>query len=1821
MKRVLFWFLFSVLAFANASTWNNTFHFPARIIGTSTIWQDGSCYTLLTARPDAGLDRLRVGVRHFSKPGEPLLPCWTFTLVIPQGMRLAAVEATPLQTTELELKYPLLPAPQPVPVSTREVPPTPPEPAVYQESTPWPAVLAEAGQLGIKSGFRLANVNLYPLRYLPKDNRLVLATELAVTVRYEPDPAAAPASLTSRQLMAFVPAVRSLVANPDDVSRYAPQRREVDFGEYDCVIVTSDGLASYFQPLVDWHIRKGYTTVVRTVSWITANYSGRDTQEKIRNFVRDYYTNHGTSWLILGGDNAVVPCRQARAVVGSYIGNIPCDVYYADLEWSWDGDGDNIFGEAGHDTVDLYYDLYVGRASVDDQTQVTNFCNKMITHETNPPTDYLRRILLVDAELWAGYNHQQSNDSIADITPSGWSDVHFHDPQGTTAVRDSLNNGFQFCHMVGHGNEVGVYNGSTAYYGNGVISGHNNGSRTFLLNSIACHPGNFEHSDCLAEVSHNCGTGGALAVIMNTRYGWGTPPVIGPSELLDVRFYDYFFNHDTMPMGVTHAASKEVYRNVALNQQVWRWCYYELTLFADPLLLMYEQVPSQLNAQFPSPISTGSQPFTVTVTAGGSPVNRALVCVHKGTEVYDRGYTNTSGQVTFTVNPTTAGYMRVTATAPNYLPDLDSCQVILTNRDVGAYRIVAPVSPIDSGMTVVPRAMVRNYSTVQLTSIPVRFHIGSVYADTQTIASLGAGDSIEVSFDQWIARTGSYAMTCSTMLSGDAVPSNDRTTGTLFVRYRDVGVTSISVTSPVDSGASVPIVATVRNYGNVAETFNVLARINGTSYSQTRTKNLAAGAQDTVIFPAWAAHGRGTYTLACSTMLSSDMNRGNDRATTSILVHVHNVGATAIIAPTGTIDSADRTAVRARVRNFGNQTESFQVQFRISGPANWTATATVNNLAAGESTVVNFADWPVGPRGTYTASCSTMLAIDLVRGNDKTSAPFSVRVRDVEARAVLSPPAVVDSAATVAVRVVTANNGTTSENIKTIVTIGSVYRDSATRSVAPGGVDTFNLSSWQVRLARGSYPVVCSTWVAGDMRPSNNVIRTTTLVRVNDVACAAIVAPTGSVDSGSVIMPRARVSNPGSTAQTFGVRFTINPGGYLSEQTLTLAAGADTLVSFAAWTAAPVGQLVTRCSTMLGNDANPANNARTSTVTVTGTDVAVTAIVAPTGEIEPGRVVPVCHIESYAPQPVSFWTFCRVADSSGRQVYIDSALVQNVLPDSGRDVSFAPWDAVAGRYVVRCSAGLGDRVPQNDTISTTCLVVTHDVALLAIVSPASTIRPNAVVPLLRVTNYGTTSDLFPVEMVITDTVSGRMVYRDSATVSWLVPGERRDIRLSTWNATAGYYRCEAWTRLGTDINRSNDSGRVQVKVSWGEIGWQQRPDIPAGAAPVKHGGSLARMAGSGLIYALKGNKTNELYSYNPRTAAWTTLPQVPPGPSGRPVNKGGDLTTDDARFVYVLKGNRTLEFWRYDTRSSGWEQMADLPAGSTPPKVGSAIACVTRGDSVLVFCLKASGTFEFYMYDAGSNRWYTRADAPAGLLGKKFKSGSSLCAASSGGWLYAVKSRENEFYRYDISANTWTPMARLPSYAQNGKRSSCRDGCDLAADGWGGIYAFSGGNREFFFYYDENRDEWLERTPIPLGPSGKKVKAGGSLTVLNRQCWALKGNRTFEFWVYTPDTMMVMLPLRPVRSGVAAEPERDIASGFAVWPQITRGSVLLRYQSELEPASARLTVFSLSGRVVLERTVIPGITRLDLSQLSSGAYFVRLAAPEAVFIEKVIVRE
>ncbi|MFO7638936.1 MAG: C25 family cysteine peptidase [bacterium] len=1813
---------------AATGAWTGRVSFSPGSFEFSTPARDGEVFDFVSVRPDYGPNRSGLAVVYPAEPGEPLLPAWLMTLVIPQGMRVASVTALPGRVVELPGRFRLMPAQLPVPVSVRELPAFVPLDAdIAGSDEAWPAVLAAAGPVGNKSGFRLVTITLNPLRYHARSGRLELATELSLRVEYEPDPAARPELLSERQLARFAPAVRALVHNPAEVNRYAPMARPTDFGDIDCVILTSAALEPAFARLADWHTRKGFRTETRTTTWVYANYAGRDNPERIRNFVRDYHTNQGLMWLILGGDNAVVPARRARAVVNSSPGDIPCDLYYADLQWSWDGNNNNIFGEAGVDTVDLYYDLYVGRASVDDTVQVNTFVDKVLTHEQNPPTDYLRRMLLADAELWSGYNHQQSNDSIAAITPAGWTDVFIHSPTNTTAIRDSLNHGFQFAHIVGHGNDVGIYNGSTNMYGNAAAGAQTNAARVNLLNSIACYPGNFEYSDCLAEVAHNRRGGGSVAVIMNSRYGWGQPPNLGPSEKLDIRFYDYFFNHDTMPIGITHAASKEFYRSLALNQQVWRWCYYELNLFADPLLMMYEDIPGSLALEFDSPIMTGGRNYTVTVRSGGSALAGALVCLQKGAEVYARGWTNGSGQVTLAINPATAGWLQITATAANHLPEYDSCQVLDTFRDVAAMRVLAPSGSILAGTTVAPQALVKNLGTATELNVPVRFRIGAGYSDTRSIASLAPGDSAVVNFVGWTAGpVGGHLGACSTALVGDMLPANDTASlGFSVYELRDVGVTAIlAPAGTLDSGATVTPQARVRNHGSVAAAFPVICRI-GAGYADTAlVGGLNPGDSTVVSFASWTATGAGPQAVACSTALANDTFPANDRLVDSVFVASRDAEVIAILSPTGTFDSTGVRAVQARVRNNGNTAASFPVVFRITGPAAWSDTAQVSNLGPGSEATVNFANWPIGPRGSYTAACSTRLAGDANPANNRLTGGFTVRIRDAAAIGLASPPAVVDSGSVVPVRAIVANYGSVASDIGVRVSLGSYYTEQTTATIGPNTLDTVALPDWQVLLGRGSWPTVCSVWVASDIDPGNNVFRGQLTVAVRDAGVTELLAPSGRVDSGTVVTPRARVRNHGNLPETFPVRFVITDG-YGETRTVSLPPDTDTVLAFSPWTAGTPGEYAVSCSTRLPGDMRPANDRRTGSVNVAGTDVGVTAIIAPGPGVMPGPLEPAGRWRNYSMAARDFTAFIRVFDSAGSPIYEDQAAVSALEPDSAVEVVFSLWDAATGNYTVRCSTWCdGDRNPSNDTAARAFRVFQRDVGVEAIVSPIGNIRPLPISPVVRVANPGEATEEFWCFLTIVDTVTGREMYFDSAFVTGVNPGQSVSRSLPGWVATVGYFQLTAWTALPGDDYPANDTARARVNCTPGALGWEVRADLPPGTGPARHGACLTAIeTDSTLIYCLKGNKTRDFFAYRVAERAWTPLADIPPGPSARPVRKGAAMTTDRARYVYALKGNRTHEFWRYDTREDAWEQLADLPAGARRLGDGAGLGYVVVGDSGFVYCLKSSKTTEFYRYSVESETWQAAADAPAGLAGRGFAKGSAFCAGAAG--LYALRGRYNEFSRYDPALNRWTGLAGLPDYSATGRRNRAKDGCALAGDGRDVIYAFAGGNRQWFFGYSEALDRWTELESLPRGPSRRRVKSGASLAQAGLQTWAIKGNKTNEFWVYTPDTMEIsgVRPepaeeSRPGRDGVMAGPLEKLAPGILLGPNPARGEISL-FAGNIG-GEARVELVSALGTVLVARALPPRAgLRIPVGHLPAGSYFIRVRLGETELTRKVVI--
>jgi hypothetical protein len=619
------------------------------------------------------------GLSMYVEKGKPVLPQGVYYILIPSDATVTEIRIKEYEEVPLVGSYYLYPGPDPVPVSVSNIPTNAiPDIEIYRQEL-FPQEIIRYTSTGTKSGFRIASFALFPVRYYPQEKKISLISKITIEVIWQENEVI-PEVLTPDQYEVFKKDVKTLVINPEDLERFSPPRISKQ-NEIDCLIITYDGLVNNLVALKEWHNKKGYRTEFLTTTDINNNYSGRDLQEKIRKAIINYYENYGLKWVILAGDNNYLPTRRAYAVVNTSpptIGNIPCDLYFSDLQWSWDGNNNNIFGEAGVDTVDFFADVYVGRLSVENTSEVNNILNKINIYEKNPDSLYLNRILLPAAYLWQNYNHMISQDSISNLLPSNWiyRKINLGQNDGLRyLVRDSINNGFGLAHLVGHGDDVGVYIYNSPQYYVSDPQTQTNANKLVIVNSIACYPGNFEYSDCLAERmlnASNC----AVAVMMNSRYGWGTPPVIGPSELLDISFYRRFFSDDSIFLGSTFSTSKDIYRYYAETQQVWRWCVFELNLFGDPLIPLWKSAPIRVSLSYPDTIYTGPQNIQVLVTRNMVPVSGVTVGIYKPNEVYARARTNSQGIATLFINPTTDGLIYLTASGAGILPQEESTQVI-----------------------------------------------------------------------------------------------------------------------------------------------------------------------------------------------------------------------------------------------------------------------------------------------------------------------------------------------------------------------------------------------------------------------------------------------------------------------------------------------------------------------------------------------------------------------------------------------------------------------------------------------------------------------------------------------------------------------------------------------------------------------------------------------------------------------------------------------------------------------------------------------------------------------------------------------------------------------------------------------------------------------------------------------------------------------------------------------------------------------------------------------------------------------------------------
>ncbi|MDZ4121749.1 MAG: C25 family cysteine peptidase, partial [Candidatus Cloacimonadaceae bacterium] len=543
--------------------------------------------------------------------GNPMLPFYPVQVLVPFGHEVesVSVELEGLRSIRNDVSLDYVRQQQPTSMPGPDL--TIRNAAVWNTDALYPSNAYDYYGTQFFRGFQIAVINIYPWRYNPVTRQIFAATSVNISIQssFEPDTASRQAAFVTHNEATYAELGRH-IKNTDIIATYSqsaiyrnvnPRSRLIDLSNPKRMIIITDAIrAPWFSDYVTWRTAMGVSTPVFLTNDIYQEYDGVDNAEKVRNFIIDAYTSWAGSstpleYVILGGDDEIVPERGARGVVGQTVDNrMPTDIYFSNLDGTWNANGNNIWGEVS-DAVDMIPEVHIGRFPAESLTEFNNIFRKTRHYVEN--TSFANNVSLMIGEnlnwnpvTWGG----DYKDDVAQHIPNDYHIQTLYQRDGNYSgplIWNAINDGANVMNHMGHANEASLMGQAI-----NTVNSLTNTNYGFLYTQ-GCYPAAFDQrtsGDGESIGEHFVMASGALfAFIGNTRYGWYMPGSInGASQYYDRSYFIGMFQQNLSQLGNALTYSRLDNLNAALASDVMRWCYYEVVLFGDPSIEVKEADPA-----------------------------------------------------------------------------------------------------------------------------------------------------------------------------------------------------------------------------------------------------------------------------------------------------------------------------------------------------------------------------------------------------------------------------------------------------------------------------------------------------------------------------------------------------------------------------------------------------------------------------------------------------------------------------------------------------------------------------------------------------------------------------------------------------------------------------------------------------------------------------------------------------------------------------------------------------------------------------------------------------------------------------------------------------------------------------------------------------------------------------------------------------------------------------------------------------------------------------------------------------------------------------
>ena len=257
---------------------------------------------------------------------------------------------------------------------------------------------------------------------------------------------------------------------------------------------------------------------------------------------------------------------------------------------------------------DWYPDIYVGRFSPSNLTDLNTIVERNLEYETNPDTsDYYLNAIGLGSNEGAGYGDdgeadwQHLRNIRTDLLNYGYQNVfEFYDGShggedangnpNSTIISNAVNGGISLFNYTGHGDINSCSSGN--YSSSHINSATNNGKYPFVV-SVACNNGTFTSGTCISEAwqrasSSGSPTGAIAAAGSSILMSWA-PPMASQDEIVDILVESYPNNKMHSIGALFYSGQMKMlddYPNPG-KEVVETW-----VLFGDPATLFRSDIPS-----------------------------------------------------------------------------------------------------------------------------------------------------------------------------------------------------------------------------------------------------------------------------------------------------------------------------------------------------------------------------------------------------------------------------------------------------------------------------------------------------------------------------------------------------------------------------------------------------------------------------------------------------------------------------------------------------------------------------------------------------------------------------------------------------------------------------------------------------------------------------------------------------------------------------------------------------------------------------------------------------------------------------------------------------------------------------------------------------------------------------------------------------------------------------------------------------------------------------------------------------------------------------